>query len=157
MTPVKLTLISGAELTIEADGGDLVTALAQQVPAHLIPGENGQRRVLNMRNVVALEYTVEVPAEPAAEEPAPEEPAPDAPAPEAPAEPQAASENPQEPAPAEEPAPKREVKMIPDPDQNADPDRTVAQLKEALDAKGIEYDSKALKADLQKLANDNDV
>lgn len=147
MTPVKLTIISGAELTIEADGGDLVTALAQQVPAHLIPGENGQRRVLNMRNVVALEYTVEVPAEPAAEEPAPE----------APAEPQAASENPQEPAPAEEPAPKREVKMIPDPDQNADPDRTVAQLKEALDARGIEYDSKALKADLQKLANDNDV
>lgn len=44
-----------------------------------------------------------------------------------------------------------------DPDPNADPDRTVAQLKEALDAKGVEYDPKALKADLQKLATEHGV
>lgn len=44
-----------------------------------------------------------------------------------------------------------------DADPNADPDRNVAQLKEALDAGGIKYDPKALKADLQKLATEHGV
>lgn len=48
-------------------------------------------------------------------------------------------------------------KMIPDPDPNADPDRTVAQLKEALDAAQVEYPADARKADLQKLATEHGV
>lgn len=48
-------------------------------------------------------------------------------------------------------------KMIPDPDPNADPDRTVAQLKEALDAAKVEYPGDARKADLQQLATEHGV
>lgn len=53
--------------------------------------------------------------------------------------------------------PSRVTKTIPDPDPGADPDRTVAQLKEALDAAGVEYASDARKADLQDLAKQHDV
>lgn len=50
-----------------------------------------------------------------------------------------------------------EQKMIPDADPAHDPDRTVAQLKEALDAAEVEYPSGAVKAELQELARKNKV
>lgn len=48
-------------------------------------------------------------------------------------------------------------KMIPDADPEHDPDRTVAQLKDALDAGKIEYPSGAVKAELQALAREHNV
>lgn len=48
-------------------------------------------------------------------------------------------------------------KMVPDPDPSNDPDRTVAQLKDALDAAEVEYPSNAVKADLQTLAREHKV
>lgn len=48
-------------------------------------------------------------------------------------------------------------KMIPDADPEHDPDRTVAQLKDALDAADVEYPSGAVKAELQQLAREHKV
>ena len=59
--------------------------------------------------------------------------------------------------PKEEVEPTRGEKMIPDPDTNADPDRTVDQLKEALDKAGIDHSSAKVKADFQKLVKDNNL
>lgn len=62
----------------------------------------------------------------------------------------------EEPA-AAEPTPEPEQKMIPDADPASDPDRTVAQLKDALDAAEVEYPSGAVKAELQTLAREHNV
>lgn len=116
------------ELTVTPEAADaLVQALAAQTPAHPVPLDDGSVLHLNTRQVIGLAVD-------------------DAP-----------TDVPQSGSAEEAPAEQPEVKMIPDPDPEHDPDRTVAQLKEALDKAGVDYPSGALKAELQELAREHGV
>ena len=116
------------EVTVTPEAADaLVQALAAQTPAHPVLLDDGSVLHLNTRQVIGLAVD-------------------DAPT-------EVSQSDSAEEAPAEQPT----VKMIPDPDPQADPDRTVAQLKEALDTAEVEYPSGALKAELQELARANNV
>lgn len=90
-----LTLVTGVELELDADLGELTTALERQEPARVIVHADGSRDIINMRTVALISLA------------APED------------------------------------------------TRTVAELKADLEAAGVEFDSKAHKADLQALAQEN--
>lgn len=157
MKRLILTHIGGDNIEVDVpDLGDLMSAVARQDPCFPLTLDDDSTLYLNTRHVVAWTALDVEGEEPDAESEAPAEDTPalsESDSAETPPEPEA--EEPESDAPTEEPAPP--VKMIPDPDPQADPDRTVAQLKEALDKAGVEYPSDARKADLQELARTNNV